>query len=215
MQLECTGRQVAITKGLRSLAEEGVERIRRVLGRSAVGAHVVLTAEKHRKIAEIKVKTRAHSLVALCESAVSIESALREALVKAEAQALRLTNKVRSQKRQPSEAKKLESPVARSRAGARAAGTGKAAPAKPSLNGSARPKASPVTVHSFPARVPVSEPHIVRSTDAVALRPMTLEEAVKEAEFRDRDVFVFRDDKGNVMILHRKRDGKMELIEAP
>ena len=51
--------------------------------------------------------------------------------------------------------------------------------------------------------------------DAVALRPMTLEEAIKEAHFRDRDVFVFRDPKGKVMILHRNREGKMELIEAP
>ena len=50
---------------------------------------------------------------------------------------------------------------------------------------------------------------------AVALRPMTLEEAIKEAHFRDRDVFVFRDPKGKVMVLHRTRDGKMELIEAP
>ena len=44
---------------------------------------------------------------------------------------------------------------------------------------------------------------------------MTLEEAVKEAEFRDREVFVFRDDKGCVKVLHRKKDGKLELIEAP
>ena len=41
------------------------------------------------------------------------------------------------------------------------------------------------------------------------------EEAVKEAEFRDREVFVFRDPEGKVKVLHRKRDGKMELIEAP
>jgi putative sigma-54 modulation protein len=47
------------------------------------------------------------------------------------------------------------------------------------------------------------------------MRPMTIEEAVKEAEFRDRDVFVFRDPQGRVKVLHRKKDGKMELIEAP
>ena len=41
------------------------------------------------------------------------------------------------------------------------------------------------------------------------------QEAVKEAEFRDREVFVFRDLEGRVKVLHRKRDGKMELIEAP
>jgi putative sigma-54 modulation protein len=44
---------------------------------------------------------------------------------------------------------------------------------------------------------------------------MTLEEAVKEAEFRDREVFVFRDHAGQVRVLHRKKDGKMELIEVP
>jgi putative sigma-54 modulation protein len=55
----------------------------------------------------------------------------------------------------------------------------------------------------------------VPAADSVAMRPMTLEEAVKEAHFRDRDVFVFRDNKGKVKVLHRTRDGKLELIEAP
>ena len=39
--------------------------------------------------------------------------------------------------------------------------------------------------------------------------------AAEEAAFRDRDVFVFRDHGGQAMVLHRKRDGKMELIEVP
>jgi putative sigma-54 modulation protein len=72
-----------------------------------------------------------------------------------------------------------------------------------------------VVVHKFPAVARTTEVHLVRSEEAVAMRPMTLEEAIKEAHFRDRDVFVFRDPKGKVMILHRTRDGKMELIEAP
>src|SRR5258708_23248560 len=40
--------------------------------------------------------------------------------------------------------------------------------------------------------------HLVHAKDSVALRPMTLEEAIKEAHFRDHDVFVFRDPKGKV-----------------
>ena len=72
-----------------------------------------------------------------------------------------------------------------------------------------------MVVHKFPAFAKSTEVHLVRSDEAVALRPMTLEEAIKEAHFRDRDVFVFRDPKGKLMILHRTRDGKMELIEAP
>jgi putative sigma-54 modulation protein len=57
--------------------------------------------------------------------------------------------------------------------------------------------------------------HVVKSPDSVSFKPLTLEEAVKEAEFRDREVFVFRDPQGKVKVLHRKKDGKMELIEAP
>ena len=107
MQVECTGRQVTITKSLRALAEEGMARVSKVLGR-AISAHVTLTAEKHRHIAEVTVKTRACSLVALCESTVGMENALRDALTTAEAQALRFRNKLRSQKRQPKEEKRVE-----------------------------------------------------------------------------------------------------------
>jgi putative sigma-54 modulation protein len=217
MAVECTGRQVAITKPLRTLAEEGIERISKILGK-ITSAHVVLTAEKYRQIAEVTIKTRACTLVALCESTASMESALRDALVKAESQATRYKDKQRSQKRQPKQEKRLEEKgVARSgRGGVAVPKSAKAGNLNGAANGKNHPQpAIPVTVHSFPARVPIPEPHIVRSLDSVALRPMTLEEAVKEAEFRDRDVFVFRDNEGNVKVLHRKRDGKMELIEAP
>jgi len=72
-----------------------------------------------------------------------------------------------------------------------------------------------MVVHKYPVVAKSTEIHLIRSDEAVAMRPMTLEEAIKEAHFRDRDVFVFRDRKGKLMILHRTRDGKMELIEAP
>ena len=44
---------------------------------------------------------------------------------------------------------------------------------------------------------------------------MSLEEAVKESESRDKDVFVFRDGADMLQVLHRRRDGVMELIELP
>ena len=47
------------------------------------------------------------------------------------------------------------------------------------------------------------------------MNPMTIEEAVKDAEFRDRDLLVFRDPAGDLYVLHRKRDGQMELVEIP
>ncbi len=211
IEVECTGRQVTITKALRALADEGLERIGKILGKTT-SAKVILTAEKYRQIAEVAVKTRACNLVALCESSISMETALRDALAKTEAQALRHKNKLRTQKRQPKEEKRLDQPpLARTHGNGTSANSSAAAQGNPS-----RPQpATPVTVHSFPARAPITEPHVVRSAESVALRPMTLEEAVKEAEFRNREVFVFRDNEGNVKVLHRKRDGKMELIEAP
>lgn len=217
MQVECTGRQVTITRALRALAEEGITRVAVILGKTS-SAHVVLSVEKHRQIAEVTLKTRLHTIVGTSEATV-METALRDAIGNAETQAIRLKAKARAKKRQPKQDKaEVELELAHTH-------TRKAAAAKPGLgatvksaqaNGNGRSKqVVPVTVHSFPARQPISEPHVVRSSDSVALRPMTLEEAVKEAEFRDREVFVFRDREGNVKVLHRKRDGKMELIEAP
>jgi putative sigma-54 modulation protein len=71
-----------------------------------------------------------------------------------------------------------------------------------------------VVVHKFPARAKITEAHLVRSQESLALQPMTIEEAVKECEFRDRGVFIFRDKKGLVRVLHRRKDGKLELIEV-
>src|ERR1700749_3234664 len=80
----------------------------------------------------------------------------------------------------------------------------------------AQPKArASIAVHSFPANPAVVEPHIVKSGEAIALRPMTIEEAVKDAEFRDRHLLIFRNASGDVFVLDRRRDGQMELVEIP
>ena len=47
------------------------------------------------------------------------------------------------------------------------------------------------------------------------MKAMTIEEAVKDAEFRDRDLLVFRNPSGELYVLHRRRDGQMELVEIP
>ena len=214
MQVEYTGRQVAVTPAHRVLAEEGLERVGQILGRS-FGAHVVLTAEKYRQSAEVTVQSRHHSLVGICES-TSMETALRDAVAKVETQAKRLKEKVRESKRQPKEEKLLvEAPLRRNgAAAAKSSGNGRNGKleAVEARSAGREIPAQPVTLHS--AKSSYQEPHIVRSADSVSDRPMTIEEAVKEAEFRDKEVFVFRTPVGSLNVLHRKRDGKMELIEA-
>jgi putative sigma-54 modulation protein len=208
MDVEYTGRQTSITKKLKTQAEAGVTRIVKIVGNSG-SVHVILSTDKYRQTAELTVQTRHFKLVARCE-ATEMEMALRDALEKIEQQAIRQKKRFGTIKRHPkadvkaAKAEIAEPPVRKSNVTVKVA--------TKSSNGR---KAVPMLVHSFPSHSPLPEPHVVRSTDGVALRPMSLEEAVKEAAFRDRDVFVFRDHGGQAMVLHRKRDGKMELIEVP
>lgn len=210
MNLEYTGRQTTITKKLKTQTEAGVERIAKIIG-NAGNVHVILTTEKYRHTAELTVQTRSLKLVASCE-ATDMETALRDALGTIEKQAIKHTKRKTTIKRNAKEGVRQVA-VSPLEDGASATVEVKLSKTS-SRNGDAR-KAVPMLVHSFPSQSPLTEPHLVRSKDGVAMRPMTLEEAVKEAAFRDREVFVFRDHGGQAMVLHRKRDGKMELIEVP
>lgn len=210
MNLEYTGRQTTITKKLKTQTEAGIERIAKIVG-NAGNVHVILTTEKYRHTAELTVQTRSVKLVASCE-ATDMATALRDALATIEKQAIKHTKRKTTIKRNAKDGVRQvavlpvedEEPIA----------VGAEMVKVASRNGATR-KAVPMLVHSFPSHSPLAEPHLVRSKDGVAMRPMTLEEAVKEAAFRDREVFVFRDHGGQAMVLYRKRDGKMELIEVP
>ena len=210
MNVDYTGRQTTITRKLKTQTDAGLERIAKIIG-DAGSVHVILTTEKYRHTAELTVQTRNLTLVAACE-ATDMETALRDALATLEKQAIRHKKKKTTIKRNAKESvRQVAITPAEEGAVTVVARSAKTAVA---TNGST-PKTVPMLVHSFPSQSPLLEPHLVRSKDGVALRPMTLEEAVKEAEFRDRDVFVFRDHGGQAMVLHRTRDGKMELIEVP
>jgi putative sigma-54 modulation protein len=207
MEVELTARQVKISKALRTQAEEGMDRIARILGRTT-SASVIFRMQRHLQIAELTIKARLQTIVAAGQ-ADTLESALRSALAHAELQAVRYRDKNLTRKRLPKEEKVMTAPpVARQklRAPDAAEGNGKASKAK------AR---AAIAVHSFPMNSAIVEPHIISSAEAIAMRPMTIEEAVKEAEFRDRDLLVFRNQGGDLYVLHRRRDGHMELVEVP
>lgn len=209
MEVEMTARQVKVSKALRSQAEEGMDRIARILGRTTT-ASVIFRTQRHLQIAELTVKARLQTIVAAGE-ADSLESALRKALAHAEHQALRYRDRHLTRKRLPKEEKVLTAPpVARPK-------TRAAQPDDMSGNGkpSAAQARAAIAVHSFPSKAAVVEPHVMTSAEAIAIKPMTIEEAVKDAEFRDRDLLVFRNPGGDLYVLHRRRDGQMELVEIP
>jgi putative sigma-54 modulation protein len=202
MNVEYTGRHYEITSGIRKEVETGLAKIRKILG-DKFETKVILAVEKHRHKAEITIRPRNGPLVGLAQAGDMI-SAIGEALDHLQKQAVKYNTRWRSKKRH--QRKQLETKN----------WDGKSAPEPiPTAVGLSEETLVRVVVHKFPATAKSTDVHLVRTDDAVALRPMTLEEAIKEAHFRDRDVFVFRDPKGKVMILHRTRDGKMELIEAP
>lgn len=208
MDVEFTARQVKVPKSLREMAQEGMERIGRILGRTA-HASITFSAQRHLQIVELTVQARMQTIAATGK-ATSLDNALRQAMAHAENQARRYRDRKLVAKRLPKEEK-----VAATLPGVRP----RTRAAQPVENGNiakppSRARAS-IAVHSFPAEATVVEPHVVKSAEAFALRPMTIEEAVKDAEFRDRDLLIFRTLSGDMFVLHRRRDGQMELIEIP
>lgn len=204
MNVEYTGRHYEVTSAIRKEAETGLTKIRKILG-DRFETKVILAVEKHRHKAEITISPRNGPIVGLAQ-AKDMTIAVNEALDHLEKQAVKYKTRWQSKKRSARKSEEVKK------------WNGGHTPPQEDLQtviGLSEKTAVPVMVHKYPAVAKTTEVHLVRSDEAVAMRPMTLEEAIKEAHFRDRDVFVFRDPKGKVMILHRTRDGKMELIEAP
>lgn len=199
MNVEYFGRQYEITPAIRTEVESGLGKLTKILGDN-FKSKVILTAEKHRQIAEITVKRRRGHLVGLAE-ATDMLVAVNQAIEHIETQVLKHNGRRRATHRKAKD-KTWKAPVEADADAQIAVGATAAT-------------AVPVVVHKFPAVARTTEAHLVRSQEAVAMRPMTVEEAVKECEFRDRDVFIFRDGKGKVNVLHRRKDGKIELIEVP
>lgn len=184
-----------------------MERIGRILGKGAY-ASITFGAQRHVQIVELTVQARLQKIAATGK-ADTLESALREAMSHAEHQARRYRDRKLVSNRLPKEEKIMTAPpVARPKA--------RIAP----MIDEAEPRAAvktraSIAVHSFPASTAIVEPHVVKNGEAIAIRPMTIEEAVKDAEFRDRDLLIFRNASGDVFVLHRRRDGQMELVEIP
>ena len=199
MTVEYFGKQYEITPAIRDEVESGLGKLVKILGDN-IKSKVILTVEKHRNIAEITVKRRRGHLVGLAEAA-DMMIAVNQALEHIETQVLKYNGRRRATHRKAKD-KGWTAPV-ESQAEMQMAVGGSVA------------TAVPVVVHKFPAVARTTEAHLVRTNDAVAMRPMTVEEAVKECEFRDREVFIFRDGKGRINVLHRRKDGKIELIEVP
>ena len=87
MNVEYTGRGTTITSKQTKLAESELARIDTIIGRT-VSAHVILSEDKYRKIAEVTMLTANETLVARSEGTDMLQ-ALHDALKTIELQAIR------------------------------------------------------------------------------------------------------------------------------
>jgi putative sigma-54 modulation protein len=205
MNVEYTGRQYVVTTAIRKEVETGLTKIRKILG-DRFETKVILAVEKHRHKAEITISPRNGPLVGLAQ-AKDMTIAVNEALDHLEKQAVKYKTRWMSKKRSARKSEEVKKWNGNSTSPQEELTT---------VVGLSEKTAVPVMVHKYPAVAKTTEVHLLRSDENVAMRPMTLEEAIKEAHFKDRDVFIFRDLKGKLMVLHRRRrDDKMELIEVP
>jgi putative sigma-54 modulation protein len=88
MKIEFTGRQTEIPREVRRLAERKLEKVARALP-GMTRAHVILTADKHRQIAEVSAHSRNLDLTAVEESTnprLSVSNAMDKLLRQAQRQ---------------------------------------------------------------------------------------------------------------------------------
>lgn len=102
MQIDFTGRQMEVSPELRRYTQGRLRKLTRLL-RDRYGLHVILTAEKHRRIAEITLKFRDHTLVGV-ETTRDARSSINGAIDKLERQAVRTLGRRRERKRRPAPA---------------------------------------------------------------------------------------------------------------
>ena len=99
MDVDFTGRQVDVTAGLRQFTQQRLRKLGKLLpGNSKL--HVILTAEKRSRTAEITASFRDQTLVSVMEAGDN-RSAIKGALDKLERQAVRRLDRKRTKKRRP------------------------------------------------------------------------------------------------------------------
>jgi putative sigma-54 modulation protein len=99
MRIDFTGRQMDVSPDLRLYTEERLRKLARLF-RNRFDIHVILTAQKHRRIAEVTLQFRDHTLVGIQETG-DVRTSINGALDKLERQAVRLLARRRTRKRRP------------------------------------------------------------------------------------------------------------------
>jgi putative sigma-54 modulation protein len=180
MRILFTGRKAHLTPALKALAESRLQKLEKFLG-AILDSHVILSREKHRRVAEIVVKARARTLTAKGE-AVEFEDALAVCTERLLTQARRVSSR-RTDRR------KGRGPWEGPRRGV--------VPEVPASDGGSD-----------------GVPEVILM-GRIAVRPMSVREAILRAQDAEPPVLVFRDlASQQVSVLFRRPDGQFGLVET-
>ncbi len=197
MRLELTGRHVTITPALRTLVEQRLAHVLRLLNDSAVSAQVVLTKEKARVHADVTLHARRERFLHGEATGRDVPTALGAAVGKIDRQAAKLKSKRTQGKRQGVSASNAAA------AAARAEPVGRAVTAERSPGA----RRGGLRVEEPPG------PRIIRSR-RYAVKPMSIEDAAVEIGAGHEGVIVFRNSTTYaVTVMFRRADGNIGLIE--
>jgi putative sigma-54 modulation protein len=171
MQVMVTFRHVEPSEGLRRYADEKAQRVHKYL-RRPIEAHVTLSVEKQRHIAEVQVSAN-HLNITATEETDDLYSAIDLAMSKIERQIKRRVAKYKDHKGADSVA--------------------------------AERRATRGTRERSTARI---------RTQRVAVKPMSVDEAVLELKLQKNDFLLFRNAATeSVSVIYRRKDGNYGLIE--
>ena len=170
MHVMVTFRHVKPTDGLRHYAEEKVQRVHKFL-RRPIEAHVILSVEKQRHIAEVQV-TANHLNINAAEETGDLYSAIDLAMSKVERQVKKHVAKYKDRKG----ANNVAAAGALAQEGARGAS-------------------------------------VIR-TQRVAVKPMSVDEAVMQLKLLKNDFLLFKNAANETLsVIYRRKDGNYGLIE--
>lgn len=190
MRIEFTGRQTEVAKPLRRLGERKLDKLARLLP-GITRAHVVLSTDRHRQVAEVNVRSPHIDLLAR-EAGPDFGASLVKAFDKLERQAQHHLGKLRGRKRRATSPRRAEEGAA-------------TPPATPSRVGDRRaPRLARPRAAAAPAlraqRVPVPRLH--------------REAAVRQWAQAAEGLLIFKDQATERLgVLFRGRDGRLALFE--
>jgi len=183
MNVEITGRQLEITPALRDFAEEKLRKIERLLD-GPIEAHLVLAIEKHRHVAEIKIKSRTAVLSGTQETG-DLYASIGEVVDKLERQALKHKEKMHDHKHRKS-------------------------PRDPQVAAEIAESANPAEAEEGPD---FRASRIIRSGQ-FSRKPLSAEDAALTLESSGEQLLVYRDSASErVNVVFRREDGNFGLVD--